>query len=85
MYGTIQPLVTHKRGVCTGLFNPLLHIRGVYVRGNLTPFYTQERCMYGVIQPHVTHKRGACMGLFNPLLHLKRGICMGLFNLLLYL
>jgi hypothetical protein len=56
MYGTIQPLATLKRGVCTGLFNPLLHIRG---------------CMYGNIQPLFTLKRGACMGLFNLLLHLR--------------
>ena len=40
-----------------GLFNPLLHLRGVY--------------MHGAIQSLVTLKRGVCMGLFNPLLHLR--------------
>jgi hypothetical protein len=71
MYGVIQPLATLKRGVCTGLLNPLLHIRGVYVRGYSTPCYTLEGCMYKAIQPLVTHKRGACMGIFNPFLHLR--------------
>jgi hypothetical protein len=28
MYGAIQPYVTVKRGVCTGLFNPMLQLRG---------------------------------------------------------
>jgi len=55
MYGTIQPLLTVKRGVCTvviqtlgtvkrgvctGLFNPLLQLRGVYVLGYSSPCYS---------------------------------------------
>ena len=56
MYGAIQPLATRKRGVCMGLLNPLIHLRGVYV---------------WAIQPLVTLKRDVCMELFNPLLHLR--------------
>ena len=40
MYGAIQPPVTLKRGVCMGLFNPLLHLRGVHVWGYSTSCYT---------------------------------------------
>jgi hypothetical protein len=56
MYGAIRPLVTLKKGVCIGLFNLLLHVRGAHV------------CGYSTL---ATLKRGACMGLFNPLLHLR--------------
>ena len=68
MYGAIQPLVTLKRGVFMRLFNPLLHLRGVYV---------------WAIQPLVTLKRGACMRLFNPLLQL-RGVYVWGYSTLCY-
>jgi hypothetical protein len=71
MRGAIQPLVTHKRGACMGLFIPLLHIRRVHAWGYLTTCYTEKVRMYGAIQPLVTLKRGVCMGLFNLLLHLR--------------
>jgi hypothetical protein len=72
MHGAFQPLVTHKRGACMGLFIPLLHLRGVHAWGYLTTCYTEEVRMYGAIQPLVTLKRGVCMWLFNPVLHLRR-------------
>jgi len=40
MYGAIQRLATLKRGVCMGLFNPLLQLRGVYLWGYSTPCYS---------------------------------------------
>jgi len=40
MYGAIQPLVTLKRGVFMGLFNPLLQLREVHVWGYSTPCYS---------------------------------------------
>jgi len=43
-----------------GLLNPLLQLRGVYVRGYSTPCYSLEGCMYEDIQFFVTLKRGVC-------------------------
>jgi hypothetical protein len=72
MYGAIQTLVTLNRGACMGIFNHVLHLRGVYVWGHSTPCYTYEGFIYGAIQPLVTLKRGVCLGLLNLLLHVRR-------------
>ena len=47
MYVAIQPLATLKRGVCMGLFNPLLHLRGVYVLHTVYIYFIIEACPAG--------------------------------------
>jgi hypothetical protein len=66
------------------LFNPLLHLRGVYLCGYSTPCYTEEGCMNVAIQPLATLKRARNYRAIQPLVTLKRGVCLGLLNILLH-